>query len=130
MKRLQFKTSFRVLDFISKIPNIKIISNEHFNLWEAGISLDEIIKFRWSHKILKLINLKLMMALQQNFKRVLLNCAPCFTQLHPAYSNLHPPPPSSLFAKMNSHIKQWKVDFFCFKVHATLNKLKTYQDIR
>ena len=40
------KTFFRVLEFLSKIPNIKKISNEHFNLCEAEISLDEIIKFR------------------------------------------------------------------------------------
>ena len=39
------KTFFRVLEFLSKIPNIKKISNEHFNLCEAEISLDKIIKF-------------------------------------------------------------------------------------
>ena len=33
-------------EFLSEIPNIKKISNEHFNLCEAEISLDEIIKFR------------------------------------------------------------------------------------
>ena len=33
-------------EFPSKIPNIKKTSNEHFNLYEAEISLDEIIKFR------------------------------------------------------------------------------------
>ena len=38
------KTFFRVLEFLSKIPNIKKISIEHFNLCEAKISLDEIIK--------------------------------------------------------------------------------------
>ena len=31
--------------FLSKIPNIKKISKEKFNLYEAKISLDEIIKF-------------------------------------------------------------------------------------
>ena len=31
-------------EFVCKIPNRKKISNEHFNLWEAKISLDEIIK--------------------------------------------------------------------------------------
>ena len=31
-------------EFLSKIPNRKKISNEHFNLCEAEISLDEIIK--------------------------------------------------------------------------------------
>ena len=31
-------------EFFCKIPNRKKISNEHFNLCEAGISLDEIIK--------------------------------------------------------------------------------------
>ena len=39
------KIFFRVLEFLSKTPNIKKISNEHFNLWEAEISLGEIIKF-------------------------------------------------------------------------------------
>ena len=39
------KTFFRVLEFLSKIPKIKKISNEHFNPCEAEISLDEIIKF-------------------------------------------------------------------------------------
>ena len=43
-KRLQ--SSFRVLEFPSKIPNIKKISSEHYNLCGAEISLDEIIKFR------------------------------------------------------------------------------------
>ena len=33
-------------EFLSKITNIKKISNEHFNLCEVEISLDEIIKFR------------------------------------------------------------------------------------
>ena len=31
-------------EFLSKIPNGKKISNEHFNLCEVEISLDEIIK--------------------------------------------------------------------------------------
>ena len=31
-------------EFVGKIPNRKKISNEHFNLCEAEISLDEIIK--------------------------------------------------------------------------------------
>ena len=31
-----------------------------------------------------------MMALQQNFKKALLNCAPSSIHLHPAYLNLHP----------------------------------------
>ena len=31
-------------EFVCKIPNRKKISNEHFNLCEAEISLDEIIK--------------------------------------------------------------------------------------
>ena len=31
-------------EFLSKIPNRKKISNEHFNLCEAEISLDEILK--------------------------------------------------------------------------------------
>ena len=82
------KTFFRVLEFLSKIPNIKKISNEHFNLCEAEISLDEIIKFRWNHKILKqIINLQLIIVLQQNFKRVLLNCAPSSIHLYPAICN-------------------------------------------
>ena len=33
-------------EFLSKIPNIKKMSNEHFNLCEAKIPSDEIIKFR------------------------------------------------------------------------------------
>ena len=85
------KTFFRILQFLGKIPSINKISNEHFNLCEAEISLDEIIKFRWNHKTLKqIINLQLIMALQQNFKRVLLNCAPSSIHLHPAHLNLHP----------------------------------------
>ena len=84
------KIFFRVLELPVKIPNIKKISSEHFNLCEVEISLDEIIKFRWNHKILKqIINLQLMMVLQQNFKRVLLNCAPSSIHLHPAFLNLH-----------------------------------------
>ena len=58
-----------ISEFLSKIPNIIKISNEHFSLCEAEISLDEVIKSRWNHKILKqIINPRLMMALQQNFK--------------------------------------------------------------
>ena len=84
------KIFFRVLEFPVKIPNIKKISSEHFNLCEVEISLDEIIKFTWNHKILKqIINLQLM-ALQQNFKRVLLNCVPRSIHLHPGYLSLHP----------------------------------------
>ena len=79
------------LSFLGKIPNRKKISSEHFNLCEEEISLDEIIKFRWNHKILKqIINLQLIMALQQNFKRVLLNCAPSSIHLHSAHLILHP----------------------------------------
>ena len=82
------QTFFRVLEFPCRIPNIKKLSSEHFNLCEEEISLDEIIKFRWNHKILKqIINLQLIMALQQNFKRVLLNCAPSSIHLHPALCN-------------------------------------------
>ena len=85
------KTFFRVLEFPGKILNMKKISSEHFNLCEAEMSLGEIIKFRWNHKVLQqIINLQLMMALQQNFKRVLLNCAPRSIHLHPAHLNLHP----------------------------------------
>ena len=51
-------------EFISKIPNRKEISNEHFNLCEAEISSDEIIKLI---NLKQLINLGVMMALQQNF---------------------------------------------------------------
>ena len=32
------------IEFVCKIPNRKKISNEYFNLYEAEISLDEIIK--------------------------------------------------------------------------------------
>ena len=31
-------------EFVCKIPNRRKISNEYFNLWEAEITLDEIIK--------------------------------------------------------------------------------------
>ena len=34
-----------ISEFRNKIPNMKKISNEHFNLCQAEISLDEIIKF-------------------------------------------------------------------------------------
>ena len=37
-------TATSATEFISKIPYRKKISNEHFNLLEAEISLDEIIK--------------------------------------------------------------------------------------
>ena len=33
-------------EFLRKLPDIKRISNKHFNLCEAEISFDEIIKFR------------------------------------------------------------------------------------
>ena len=85
------KTFFRVLEFLSKIPNIKQISNEHFNLREADIALNQIIKFRCNNNILKqIINLQLMMSLQKNFKRVLLNCASSSIHLHPPHLNLQP----------------------------------------
>ena len=32
------------IEFFRKIPNRKKIANEHFNIWESEISLDEIIK--------------------------------------------------------------------------------------
>ena len=51
-------------EFVSKIPNRKKIFNEHFNLCEAEISLDEFIKSINSETI---INLQVMMALKQNF---------------------------------------------------------------
>ena len=58
-----------ISEFLRKSSNIKKISTELFNLCEAEIFLDEIIKFRRNHKILKqIINLKVMMALQQNLK--------------------------------------------------------------
>ena len=37
-------TAAATTEFVQKIPNRKKISNEHFNLCEAEISLDEIIK--------------------------------------------------------------------------------------
>ena len=40
-------------EFVCKIPNKKKISNEHFNLCEAEISLDEIIKFTNSETNIK-----------------------------------------------------------------------------
>ena len=45
-KKKNEKIHIKQTEFLSKIPNIKKISNEHFNLCEAEISLDEIIKFR------------------------------------------------------------------------------------
>ena len=45
-KKKNEKLHIKQTEFLSKIPNIKKISNEHFNLCEAEISLDEIIKFR------------------------------------------------------------------------------------
>ena len=50
-------------EFVQKIINRKKISNKHFNICEAEISLDEIIKYINS----EIINLQGMMALQQNF---------------------------------------------------------------
>ena len=58
------------------------------NLCDAEISLDEIIEFRWNNKILEqIMNLQLMMVLQQNFKKILLNWAPSSIHLHPALCN-------------------------------------------
>ena len=37
-------TTAATTDFVRKIPNSKKISNEHFSLFQAEISLDEIIK--------------------------------------------------------------------------------------
>ena len=51
-------------EFLGKITNRKKISNKHFNLCEAEISLDEIINLL----ILKqIINTHVMMSLQQSF---------------------------------------------------------------
>ena len=50
-------------EFVQKIPNSKKISNEHFNICEAEISSNEIMKYRNS----EIINLQVMIALQQNF---------------------------------------------------------------
>ena len=47
-------------EFVQKIPNRKKISNEHFNICDAEISLDEIIKYINS----EIKNLKVMMVLQ------------------------------------------------------------------
>ena len=55
-------------EFDRKIPNRKKISNEYFNLCEAEISLNEIIKSINSETI---INLQVMMALKQNFTNTL-----------------------------------------------------------
>ena len=47
-KKMKLYTNFTstaaTTEFVRKIPNRKKISNEHFNLCEAEISLDEIIK--------------------------------------------------------------------------------------
>ena len=51
-------------EFVCKTLTRKKISNKHFNLFEAEISLDEIIKsINCETK-----NLQVMMVLQQNFK--------------------------------------------------------------
>ena len=50
-------------EFVCKIPNRKKVSNKHFNLCEAKICLDEIIKPVNSETI----NLQVMMALRPNF---------------------------------------------------------------
>ena len=45
MKRYtKWTSTAATTEFVCKIPNRKKISNEHFNLCEAEISLDEIIK--------------------------------------------------------------------------------------
>ena len=41
-----WRAESRVLEFLSKISNIKKISNENFNFSEADISFDEIVKLR------------------------------------------------------------------------------------
>ena len=105
--KISSKIFCRVLQFLSKVPNIKKIPNEHFHLCEAEISLYEIIKFRWNYKILKkIINLQLIIALQENFKRALLNCAPSSIHLHQAYLNFRPAfwTPSTLLEP-----KYWKI---------------------
>ena len=53
-------TAAATTEFVQKIPNRKKISNEHFNICDAEISLDEIIKYINS----EIKNLKVMMALQ------------------------------------------------------------------
>ena len=45
-KTLHQANTAATTEFLSKIPNIKKMSNEHFNLCEANIPSDEIIKFR------------------------------------------------------------------------------------
>ena len=45
-KKIYEKLRTKQTEFLSKISNIKKISNEHFNLCEAKISLNEIKKFR------------------------------------------------------------------------------------
>ena len=52
----------RLMNLFRKLLTKKI-SNEHFNICEAEISLDEIIKYINS----EIINLQLMMILRQNF---------------------------------------------------------------
>ena len=49
-------------EFLCKIPNRNKVLYEHFNLCEAEISLDEIIK---SVNLKQIINLQVMMVLQQ-----------------------------------------------------------------
>ena len=53
----------RLLNLFRKLLTEKKKSNEHFNICEAEISLDEMIKYINS----EIINLQLMMILRQNF---------------------------------------------------------------
>ena len=41
---IKWTSTAATTEFVRKIPNRKKISNEHFNLCEAEISLDEVIK--------------------------------------------------------------------------------------
>ena len=45
-KKIYEKLRTKQTEFLSKISNIKKISNEHFNLCDAEISLNKIKKFR------------------------------------------------------------------------------------
>ena len=58
------------IEFLTKIPNRKKISNEDFNFCEVETFLDEIIKSINSQKI---INLQVMMSLKQYFINTFIN---------------------------------------------------------
>ena len=72
-------------EFFLEIPNRKKISNEHFNICEAEISLDEIIKSINS----EIIKPQVMMALQQNIVNPSNVLAPVLLDVYDSWGKLH-----------------------------------------